>query len=79
MAFGGVGLLALTTASCGVVGVVTNRKLLLQTYAYLAITLLIVEVTPLLMKVPVVAPQRVTIKPTRLHFGCTKPLVSLYH
>lgn len=45
MAFGGVGLLALTTASCGVVGVVTNRKLLLQTYACLAITLLIVEVT----------------------------------
>ena len=44
MAFGGVGLFVLTTASCGVVGVVTNRKLVLQTYAYLAIALLLVEV-----------------------------------
>ena len=52
MAFGGVGLFALTTASCGVIGVVTNRKLVLQTYAYLAIALLLVEVCEITIPTP---------------------------
>lgn len=44
LAFGGVGLFALTTGSFGVIGVVTNRRLVLQTYVFLAIALLLVEV-----------------------------------
>ena len=44
LAFGGVGLFTLITGSFGVIGVATNRRRVLQTYVFLAIALLLVEV-----------------------------------